>query len=269
MSRVNTSLGEIELVQILGFLQDHTSAFGGSQFRFNQTMLRRFRQYYDKDFIDPEDVIRAELRATEEGGYRTPHVIIGAEKTYAHGKELRAAASGNLLQPVKFSRSRFGILSYSPPDNLAGTEFPTYHAVEALKATLHALAKQRRSNYFGTIVEAEPGKVEVYRSWGFNVLTNSRGRNLDYVQPPLDWTRAGNPKKQERRLTLMMQMESSGVSEDRLSEQRIKGMGRALFDWYMPEADDFHPKAYQRITDRMMALEERFEDSLTETLLLR
>ena len=77
----------VEVTRVDGFLVNHANAPGGKQFRFSSEQLRRFSGYlnllertYDSDLLDPESVIREELKLTKLGGYATPHVIVVAEE---------------------------------------------------------------------------------------------------------------------------------------------------------------------------------------------
>jgi len=233
----------VGVTRVDGFLIDHSSAPGGKQFRFTPDNFRRFNGYllllaenYNPDLLDPESVIREELKLTKLGGYATPHVIVVAEKEKPIEdrvpRDVVSAASGNMM-PIKMGdaptdRAAFGILSYSPPEVVGATN-PTYQAVERLTSELEAIARKRGRPYFGDVVESEPGKVDIYRSWGFQRLDG-----VPYVQPVLDWKRDGTPAKKEVELPLMFRRRSEAVTLDLALE-----VVNALYDWTIPSPDEF------------------------------
>ena len=258
----------VEVTRVDGFLVNHANAPGGKQFRFSSEQLRRFSGYlnrlertYDSDLLDPESVIREELKLTKLGGYATPHVIVVAEEEKPEAEKLPrdvvGAASGNMM-PVKFGdeptdRAAFGILSYSAPE-VAGINNPTYRAVERLTSELEAIARKRGRPYFGDVVESEPGKVDIYRSWGFQRLDG-----VPYVQPVLDWKRDGTPAKKEVELPLMYHKFSkySGSllhpadlnllrwlrgqpdTDNTIFRNFALEVVNALYDWTVPSQDEF------------------------------
>src|SRR3989338_7707869 len=261
----------VEVTRVDGFLVNHANAPGGKQFRFSSEQLRRFSGYlnrlertYDSDLLDPESVIREELKLTKLGGYATPHVIVVAEEGEEEKPEILklprdvvGAASGNMM-PIKFgddvsNRAAFGILSYSPPE-VAGINNPTHRAVAVLHNELVDIALRRRRFYIGEVVEAEPDKVDIYQTWGFQRLDG-----VPYVQPVLDWKRDGTPAKREVELPLMYR-KFSKYSGSRLHPadlnllRWLRGQPdtdntifrnfalevvNALYDWTVPSQDEF------------------------------
>lgn len=283
----------VEVTRVDGFLIDHANAPGGKQFRFTADNLRRFGQYlnllaanYDPDLLDPESVIREELKLTKLGGYATPHVIVVAEEEHPQWTrrtisgmpntkiQVVAAASGNMM-PIKMGdkvteRSAFGILSYSPPE-VAGTDNLTYEAVNHLTGILDDIAMRRKRHYLGEVVEAEPSKVEIYRSWGFQVL-----EGVPYLQPVLDWNRDGRPVKQEVELPLMVRT-AYGTS---LNGNMISMMAKmsvsphdfalevvnALYDWTIPSRDEF-PLKDKRAERNAVQYHETMRDKVLDAML--
>src|SRR3989344_9637597 len=252
----------VEVTRVDGFLVNHANAPGGKQFRFSSEQLRRFSGYlnllertYDSDLLDPESVIREELKLTKLGGYATPHVIVVAEEEKPEAEKLPrdvvGAASGNMM-PVKFGdeptdRAAFGILSYSAPE-VAGINNPTYRAVERLTSELEAIARKRGRPYFGDVVESEPGKVDIYRSWGFQRLDG-----VPYFQPVLDWKRDGTPAKKEAELSLMVHERLGQMANAQfwyfaerptqeghdIRKYTALALVNALYDWTIPSTDEF------------------------------
>src|SRR3989344_7727894 len=252
----------VEVTRVDGFLVNHANAPGGKQFRFSSEQLRRFSGYlnllertYDSDLLDPESVIREELKLTKLGGYATPHVIVVAEEEKPEAEKLPrdvvGAASGNMM-PVKFGdeptdRAAFGILSYSAPE-VAGINNPTYRAVERLTSELEAIARKRGRPYFGDVVESEPGKVDIYRSWGFQRL-----EGVPYFQPVLDWKRDGTPAKKEVELSLMVHERLGQMANAQfwyfaerptqeghdIRKYTALALVNALYDWTIPSTDEF------------------------------
>src|SRR3989344_7432480 len=255
----------VEVTRVDGFLVNHANAPGGKQFRFSSEQLRRFSGYlnrlertYDSDLLDPESVIREELKLTKLGGYATPHVIVVAEEEKPEAEKLPrdvvGAASGNMM-PIKLSfedgstaRVAFGILSYSPPE-VAGTDNPAFQAYHhGLRSELEAIANRRKLRYLGTVVEAEPSKVEIYQNWGFKVFAG-----VPYIQPVLDWKRDGTPAKKEVELSLMVHERLGQMANAQfwyfaerptqeghdIRKYTALALVNALYDWTIPSTDEF------------------------------
>ena len=265
----------IDIVRIRPYLQDHGNAPGGVQLRFNPNMLRRFRQYlalleehYDEALLDPEDVIRQELRDTEIGGYATPHVILGAEYNDPDDPGLEptllAAASGNVIpfrtredHTTGSYKAAVQFVSYAVPE-VPRRGSLIFFALGGLVSELSNITRLRRRTDEGDVIEADGERaVQVYRSWGFRVLDG-----VDYVQPPLDWTRDGRPKKEARELTLMWKP----VDEDQVTVHNamLTPFADALFDWYTPEQEVMSDTAYERLEKHVDALRQRFHESIAE-----
>ena len=286
----------VEVTRVDGFLVNHANAPGGKQFRFSSEQLRRFSGYlnllertYDSDLLDPESVIREELKLTKLGGYATPHVIVVAEEGEEEKPEILklprdvvGAASGNMM-PIKFgddvsNRAAFGILSYSPPE-VAGINNPTHRAVAVLHNELVDIALRRRRFYIGEVVEAEPDKVDIYQTWGFQRLDG-----VPYVQPVLDWKRDGTPAKREVELPLMFHVAPPGYmgrnknSEfwiraqqatpdgHEVREQLASEVVNALYDWTIPSTDEFPQLRDGRAERRAVQYHETMRDRILDAI---